>query len=350
MPEETTTAEEKLNVEMPPTDILAEPQDDYKESDVFAWANNLFEYKEELSVELFWINKNNVVYRTKTDQSLTNQMQPLFIDNTLELVLDAAENGVPVRDFSDGEGEQGVIYRVQWKRVEKLREVMHWIRTQESEIELFTEEEHDLKRLKGSLVRVNHPKLEKPFYIIKAISGGQMLKGQGTWMVNGKVFKAFEAAALKIPHEAHMLVLDQDLYVFNPSKLDRLFSYDGKKNSIAEKKVQEIEQHYKLSFADGLDLQTAVAGNKSLINKLQNMEIGTVTQEQVIDHAEELGVDLMADENGAIIIMNQKDLGKFVNVLNDDYMESNLTGARYEIIRKKPLKPADPEDMLTAGI
>lgn len=350
MPEETTTAEEKLNVEMPPTDILAEPQDDYKESDVFAWANNLFEYKEELSVELFWINKNNVVYRTKTDQSLANQMQPLFIDNTLELVLDAAENGVPVRDFSDGEGEQGVIYRVQWKRVEKLREVMHWIRTQESEIELFTEEEHDLKRLKGSLVRVNHPKLEKPFYIIKAISGGQMLKGQGTWMVNGKVFKAFEAAALKIPHEAHMLVLDQDLYVFNPSKLDRLFSYDGKKNSIAEKKVQEIEQHYKLSFADGLDLQTAVAGNKSLINKLQNMEIGTVTQEQVIDHAEELGVDLMADENGAIIIMNQKDLGKFVNVLNDDYMESNLTGARYEIIRKKPLKPADPDDMLTAGV
>src|SRR5688572_11957007 len=229
MPDEPTTKpEEALNVVMPPTDILAEPEDDYQESDVYAWANNLFEYKEDLTIELFWINKNNVVYRTKTDQSLANQMQPLFVDNTLELVLDAAENGVPVRDFTDGEGEQGVIYRVQWKRVEKLREVMHWIRTQESEIELFAEEEHDLKRLKGALVRMSHPKMPKPFYIIKAISGGQMLKGQGTWMVNGKVFKAFEAAALKIPHEAHMLVLDQDLYVFNASKLDRLFSYDGK--------------------------------------------------------------------------------------------------------------------------
>jgi len=350
MPEDTTTqSPNELNIAMPPTNILAEPEEKYEESDVFAWANNLFEYKEDLIIELFWINKNNVVYRTKTDQSLANQMQPLFIDNTLELVLDAAENGVPVRDFSDGEGEQGVMYRVQWKRIEKLREVMHWIRTQESEIELFAEEEHDLKRLKGVLVRVNHPKMPKPFYIIKAISGGQMLKGQGTWMVNGKVFKAFEAAALKIPHEAHMLVLDQDLYVFNASKLDRLFSYDGKKNSIAEKKVREIEEHYRLSFAEGLDLQTAVAGNKSLINKLQNVEIGQLTQEQIIDHADELGVDLMADETGAIIIMNQKDLGKFVNLLNDDYMESNLTGMRYEIIRKKPLKPADANDVLDAG-
>lgn len=351
MPEDTTTpTEDKLNVVMPPTNILAEPEEKYEESDVFVWANNLFEYKEDLVLELFWINKNNVVYRTKTDQSLANQMQPLFIDNTLELVLDAAENGVAVRDFSDGESEQGVIYRVQWKRVEKLKEVMHWIRTQESEIELFAEEEHDLKRLKGTLVRVSHPKMPKPFYIIKAISGGQMLKGQGTWMVNGKVFKAFEAAALKIPHEAHMLVLDQDLYVFNESKLDRLFSYDGKKNSIAEKKVRDIEEHYKLSFADGLDMQSAVAGNKSLISKLQNIEItGELTQDKLMDHAEELGVDLMTDDTGAIIIMNQKDLGKFVNLLNDDYMESNLTGVRHEIIRKKPLKPADAEDLLTAG-
>lgn len=349
MPEDTSTqskAEEEIKVEMPPTSILADSgeADDYQESDVFAWANNLFEYKEELSLELFWINKNNVVYRTKTDQSLANQMQPLFIDDTLEQVLDAAENGVPVRDFSDGEGEQGVLYRVRWKKVDKLREVMHWIRTQESEIELFTEEEHDLKRLKGAFVRATHPKMDKPFYIIKAISGGQMLKGQGTWMVNGKVFKAFEAAALKIPHEAHMLVLDQDLYVFNPAKLDRLFSYDGKKNSIAEKKVRQIEEHYRLSFADGLDLQTAVSGSKPLINKLQNLEIGQIKQEELLDHAEEVGVDLMADENGAIIIMNQKDLSKFVNLLNDDYMESNLTGQRYEIIRKKPLKPTSGDD------
>jgi hypothetical protein len=339
---------------MPPIDILKPPadegDDDYVETDVFAWANNLFEYKEELVMELFWINKNNVVYRTKLDATIDPQLHPLFIDNTLEQVLDGAEQGIVVRGFEDGESEQGVLQRVRWKKVEKLREVMHWIKTQESEIELFTDEEHDLKRIKGVLVRVSHPKMPQPFYIIKALSGGQMLKGSGTWMVQGKVFKPFQAAALKIPHEAHMLVLDQDLYVFNQAKLDRLFSYDAKKNSIAASKVRAIEEHYKLSFAEGIDLQSAIQGNKSLVNKLQQIEIGELTQDQLIDHADELGVDLMVDDAGAIIIMNQKDLAKFVNLLNDDYMESNLTGLRYEVIRKRPLKPVDAEDMLLKGV
>ena len=107
MPDDTPTLkEDKLNIAMPPTDILAEPEEDYQETDVFAWANNLFEFKEDLTIELFWINKNNVLYRTKTDQSLEKQMQPLFIDNTLEQVLDGAENGIVVREFSDGEGEE----------------------------------------------------------------------------------------------------------------------------------------------------------------------------------------------------------------------------------------------------
>ena len=49
---------------------------------------------------------------------------------------------------------------------------------------------------------------------------------------------------------------------------------------------------------------------------------------------EEIGVDLMTDDNGAIIIMDERDLTKFVNLLNDDYMESPMTGLRYEIIKK----------------
>jgi hypothetical protein len=333
----------------PKPDILAEPDDGYEASDVFAWANNLFEFKEELKFELFWINKNNVVYRTKIAPELDKQLQPLFLDNALEQVLDGAENGIVVRDFTDGEGETGVLQRIRWNKIEKLKEVMHWIRTQESEIEMFTEEEHDLKRIKGAMARVSHPKMKQPFFVFKALSGGQMLKGDGTWMVAGKLFKPFEAAALKIPVEAHMLVLDQDLYVFNEAKLDRLFGFDAKKNALANKRVAEIEAHYQLSFAEGITLQSAVEGNKALINKLQKLEVGELKQEQLIDHAEELGVDLMVDEASAIIIMNQKDLTKFVNLLNDDYMESNLTGIRYEVQKKRPLKPSSDEDMMLVG-
>jgi hypothetical protein len=63
-----------------------------------------------------------------------------------------------------------------------------------------------------------------------------------------------------------------------------------------------------------------------------------------LDHGAELGIELMVDEDGAIIIETARDLGKFVNLLNDDYVESNLTGIRYEIKAKRALKVSENEE------
>ena len=42
----------------------SEHADDYQETDIFLWANNLVQIKEELKLDLFLINKNGVVYKT----------------------------------------------------------------------------------------------------------------------------------------------------------------------------------------------------------------------------------------------------------------------------------------------
>ena len=90
-------------------------------------------------------------------------------------------------------------------------------------------------------------------------------------------------------------------------------------------------------------MQHLVAGKKSTIKKLQHIDPEGVKQQELLDHGAELGIELMEDESGAIIIMDGKDLDKFVNLLNDDYVESALTGQRYEIIRKRPIKPTEEE-------
>ena len=317
---------------------------EYHPVDIFAWANNLYQYKNQLRTELFLINKNGVVYRTKLDKDVQKQLQPLFIDEILNYVLTGSGEGLVVRDFEDGEAQANVLQRTHWENVERLCEVMHWLNSQEDEIELFADEQHDLKRIKGALLRCIHPAFKRPFYAIKALPVAQLLKGDGVWMVQATGFKPFsEAAALRVPFDNQMLLVDDDLFVFNQAKLDRLFGYNAKKNSVAAKKVAEIEQHFKLSFADGMDMQSLVKGNKPAINKLQKVEIGELTQDALIDHADELGLGLMQDEEGAIIIENTKDLNKFVNLLNDDYMESQLTGIRYEVRGKRPLPPPKDE-------
>jgi hypothetical protein len=319
----------------------------YEETDVFAFANNLVQYKDELKIEVFLLNKNNVMYRTSRSDELNKQMEPLFIDEILEYVLEGAEQGLIVRGFEQAEAEEKVLQRTRVKNVDKLVEVMHWIKTQEHEIEAFVEEEHDIKRIKGVLARCSHPDMKQPFFVIKQLPTSQMLKGNASWMLRNNVFKKFDAdAALRIPSENHLLVIDQDLYVFNQAKLKSLFGYDAKESSIAERKVNEILENFKLSFADGENMQSLVKGKRATIKKLQKIEPSLVKQDDLVAHAEELGIDIMVDDNGAIIIMDSKDLEKFVNLLNDDYIESPMTGLRYEIKSKKLLKPVDDEDLL----
>ncbi len=332
----------------PKTDILAVAEDDeeYIPTDVFAWANNLYQYKDQLKIELFLINKNNVIYSAKLAPELEKQLQPLFLTGVLDFILNGAAEGLVVRGFEEAEAEDHVLQRTRWKNVDKLVEVMHWVRTQEHEITQFVEEEHDLKRLKAVMARGTHPAMSEPFYIIKALPRAQMMKGDGAWMVSGKVFMPFEdAVAFKIPADNQLLVVGQDLFVFSQPKLKSLFGYDAKKNSIAAKKIEEILARFKLAFAEGEDLNSMVKDNKPLINKLQKLEIAPdMTKDKILDHGEELDVALMTDEAGAIIIENPKDLAKFINLVNDDYIESNLTGIRYEIQKKRELKPPKPEE------
>jgi hypothetical protein len=131
--------------------------DSYQETDVFAWANNLVQYKDELKIELFFISKNYVLYRTAMADGLKKQLEPIFIDDLLDFVLEGAEKGLIVRGFEDAEAESNVLQRTQVFKVEKLRETLGWLHTQEREIVLFKDEEHDINHMKGVLARVSHP-------------------------------------------------------------------------------------------------------------------------------------------------------------------------------------------------
>lgn len=343
MSDDTLTTEDKKVNELP-EDIFTPQEEVYEPTDIFQWANNLVQYKDELNIDLFFFNKNGIVYRTSRSKELDKQMEPIFIDEILEYVLDGAEKGMLVRGFEEAEAEADVLQRTRTKNVEKAVNVLNWVKTQEGEMEVFSDETHEIKRMKGAIARVSHEGMET-FYVIKQLPASQMMSGKVGWMVRNGKFVPFDAeAAIRIPADNQLLVLGGDMYVFSQPKLKSLFGYDAKEAFIADQKVKEIEAHFRLSFAEGLTIQNLVKGRRSTIKKLQKIEPTLMTQEQLLNHAEEVGVDLMEDDSGAIIIMDEKDLVKFVNLLNDDYIESPVTGLRYEIKSKKPLKEPEAKE------
>lgn len=317
----------------------------YNETDIFLWANNLVQFKDELKFDLYFISKNYMLYKSRVGKGVAKQLEPLFIDNLLEEVLEGVETGLTVRGFEEAEAEAGVLQRTQLFKVTKAKETLNYLKQSEDEIETFSDEEHDFKRMKGLLVRISHPELDKPFFVVKVLPQSNVMSGRSGWMLRDGTFIAFDAdAALRIPADNQLLILDQDIYVFNQSKLKQLFGYDAKEAAIAEKKVAEIEEHFRLSFVEGMTLQQLVMGKRTTIRKLQKIDVGAIKQDDLVNHAEELGIELLVDDGGAILIVDDKDLTKFVNLLNDDYIESALTGQKYEIIRKKPLKLSEDED------
>ncbi len=318
-------------------------KESHESTDIFLWANNTDGIKNELDVEFFLFNKHYTPYSTSFKNELNSQIKPLFLYDLINFVNMGSGTGLSVRDYELSDGEENVLLRTDLENVGRAETLLNLIETQRKDIVEFSEQEHEFKRIKGILARFTYkdsPK--KPFYAVKLISQGQVLKGSTAWEFRDGKFGAFQAeVGLKVPVDNQVLIINKDIFIFNQNKFERLFNYDYKKQVLADQKLAEIEKQFRLSFPDGLDLQSLVKDRKKIINKLQKIEVGGITQEQVIDYADQMQLEIMSDNSGAIIIMDGNDLDMFVNLINEDYINSEITGRRYEVKTKKLL--GDPQ-------
>jgi len=314
----------------------------HEPTDIFQWANATDAVKGELNIEFFLFNKNYTPYTTTIGNELDAQLKPVFLYDLMNYVTLGAGIGLSVRDYEMSEKEENVLLRIELGKVNHAQTLINLIEHERAEIVEFAHEEHDFKRIKGIVARFTRKDGSKPFYVIKQVSQGQVMVGATSWEFRKGKFEAFTSDfGWKVPVDNQVLIADGDIFIFNQSKFERLFNFDYKKQAMADKKVLEILQHYKLSFPEGTDLQSLVKDRKKTVNKLQKLEIGAVTQTQALEYADDMELELMSDDDGSIIIIDGNDLDMFVNLINEDYITSQITGKRYEVKAKKLLD--DPE-------
>lgn len=316
--------------------------------DVFLWANEIDEVKNNVSAELFLFNKNYTPFKIKYSDQLTSSVKSMFMQEAAKFIIEGAEKGLECREYEKADGEDNVIYHTKLENVGRAETLIHLIENEYKDIDYFSENEYEFKKIKGILAKFTYPGGEdgtKTFYIAKAISASSALKGASSWEINGESFEPFSAeVALKMPEDNQVAIVDKTIIVFNQSKFENLFQYDYKSQVIAEAKAKELTEKYKLSFAEGLTLNSLLQDKKPVLKKLQAMDIAEeMPQNKLIDYADEMQLDLMTDDDGSIIIMDDKDLTMFVNLLNEDYYVSPVNGRRYEIKSKKLLGEPDGE-------
>ena len=317
--------------------------------DVFNWANEIDEIKNNVSVELFLFNKNYTPYKIRYDEKLTNSVKSMFMLEAINYIIKEADKGLECRTYERADGEEKVIYKTKLENVGRAETLLHLIENEYKDLDFFSDNEYEFKKIKGILAKFSYPGGDdgsmKSFYIAKGISASAAIKGATSWELNGESFEPFSAeVAIKMPEDNQVAIVDKSIVVFNQSKFENLFQYDYKSQVLAEQKARELEEKYKLSFSEGLTLDALLQDKKPLLKKIQNIDLNdAMSQEQMLDYAEDIQLDLMTDDDKSIIIMDDKDLTTFVNLLNEDYYISPVTGLRYEIKSKKLLGEPDGE-------
>ena len=316
--------------------------------DVFLWANEVDEVKNNVSVELFLFNKNYTPFKVKYSDSLTSTVKSMFMQEAISFIIKEADKGLECREYEKSDGEENVIYRTQLKSVGRAETLITLLENEYKNIDTFSDDAYGFKKIKGIIAKFTYPGGDtgnKTFYIAKGITASSALKGSSSWELNGESFEPFSAeVAIRMPEDNQVAIIDHTLIIFNQSKFEKLFQYDFKTQVIADEKAKELTEKYKLSFAEGLTLNSLLQDRKPLLKKLQALDIADeMSQDKLIDYADEMQLELMTDEDDSIIIMDDKDLSMFVNLNNEDYYISPVNGKRYEIKSKKLLAEPDGE-------
>jgi len=316
--------------------------------DVFHWANEIDEVKNNVSVELFLFNKTYTPYRVRYADALAASVKAMFMQEATGYIIKEADKGLECREYEKSDGEDKVIYRTKLSNVGRAETLIHLIEHEYRNIDSMSDHLDEFKKIKGIIAKFTYPGSDgatKTFYIAKGISPSSALKSDTSWELNGEGFEPFSAeVALKMPDDNQVAIVDDTVIIFNQSKFENLFQYDYKSQVIADAKAKELTDKYKLSFAEGLTLNTLLQNKKPLVKKLQSLDIATeMSQDKLIDYADDMQLELMTDDDGSIIIMDDKDLTMFVNLLSEDYYISPVNGRRYEIKSKKLLSEPEGE-------
>lgn len=315
--------------------------------DIFHWANQADALKDDMKIDLYVFTKNYTAYQIKHSKDLTAQIKVLFLYDLISTIETGAATGMAIRDLHTQTDHENAIDTTPLESIENAQAVIEQAQF-DGNLEFFDENDHEVKKLKGIVVKFSLKGMD-PFFVVKYLKQSDIVSGATSWALGAGEFRPLAlGAALRMPADNQVLVIGGQIFIFNETKFTQMFAYNAKRAVMIDRKISEIEKHFRLKFPDGVTLKGLVDQSPQLAESLLRADPAAVTPDQMIEQAEEFDLALMTDDEGAIIIMDKRDATMFANLLNDDYVDSNMTGIHYLAVKKKEV-PATVDSQLNMG-
>lgn len=311
-------------------------------TDIFQWANQIDGMKRELQVELFLFNKNYTPYSLPYGGTFTHdQLKPAFLWGMINDVNHGAGTGLQVKPLEDFDPNSQMITYTELKEVGRADTLIHLIENERNDIVQFSQDEHEFKRIQGIVAVYTHPHDKSiKFYVIKQLRPADSISsGLAMQIVKGELQMMEPQVVLRMPIDTQMVVVGGEIFIFNESKFVSLFKYDLQTIQETDRRAEILSKQYKISMPENMfdDLGQYIRDKGANIKKLLDVDLNSLPDQDVLlDIADEMAVDLMTDDNGAIILFDSADVGKLLDLINDNYLKSE-TGRHYLAKSKKPL-------------
>ncbi|WP_203363658.1 Kiwa anti-phage protein KwaB-like domain-containing protein [Bacillus sp. REN10] len=150
-------------------------------------------------------------------------------------------------------------------------------------------------------------------------------------------FSKVEHDVFQIDGSVDCFAWNEEIYISQHHNFEKIFSYEDQ----YEAKVDEALETFKETFTyiDHQSLQTYIETDSMQKRKLAAIIKNGVFEKYGFDEVAttiekyELGIEI--DEQEQKINLSQKDSRRFLKILNDDYLRSEVTKIRYESIAKR---------------
>jgi len=116
--------------------------------DVFLWANEIDEVKNNVSCELFLFNKNYTPFKIRYSEKLTNSVKQMFMGEAVAFVIKEADKGLECREYEKSDGENKVIYRTDLDKVIRAESLIRLVEKEYKDMKLTIKDDNEFLKLK----------------------------------------------------------------------------------------------------------------------------------------------------------------------------------------------------------
>jgi Kiwa protein KwaB-like len=160
------------------------------------------------------------------------------------------------------------------------------------------------------------------------------LFGEGT-------FDRVKAPLFLFDHNVDCLSHNGTMYIFNKHNFEKIFRFFELVTKTAAQTLATIKIHVPVANFD--ELEKACTGHLQMQAKLKNiagkpylkkMKIADI--KKLLNHFPALGLKTVKKNGKEMLVFDPKDKWALLRLLDDDYLDSVLTGQKYEVTGKRP--------------